>query len=160
MLGVIQFFRMSPANIYLCKVNIRNKCLICSKLTIKARERRHCFYCSILTSKCYLGVLPFIIIFCSIQHQLLSNIENHWNKRLPNEWKNFLVCFILISIGPLVIIGSALKTGAVRPSVCLPGFFLRIGSLVFSKFWHGITHMKLCLTKPDFLKKMGKIVQK
>ena len=158
MLGVIQFFCMSPANIYLCKVNIRNKCLICSKLTIKARERRHCFYCSILTSKCYLGVLPFIIIFCSIQHQLLSNIENHWNKRLPNEWKNFLVCFILISIGPLVIIGSALKRGSVHPSVCLSRFFLGIGSLVFSKFWLGIKNpFEVMLDKAGFSeKKWGK----
>ena len=55
-----------------------------------------------------------------------------------------------------MIIGSALKTGAVRPSVCLPGFFFRIGSLVLSKFWHGIKNpYEVMLGKAGFSEKNG-----
>ena len=44
--------------------------------------------------------------------------------------------------------------GSAYPAARLWGHFLKIKSLVFSKFWHVTeTQMKLCLREPDFLKK-------
>ena len=60
-----------------------------------------------------------------------------------------------------MITGSALKTGSVRPSVCLSGFFLGIGSSVFSKFWHGIKNpYEVMLDKAGFSEKNGENTSK
>ena len=42
---------------------------------------------------------------------------------------------------------------SIPPSVLLPGYFLRVGSLVFCNFGMALeTHLKFCLTKLNFLK--------
>ena len=51
MKGIIAKFCLGPSSIYLLKVNNRNtraSCEICSELTVKTPERRHCFRVSIV----------------------------------------------------------------------------------------------------------------
>ena len=56
-------------------------------------------------------------------------------------------------IGPAAVAQQVLQK-KICPSFPLSGCFLGTGSLIFSKFWHGLeTQMNLCMTKPDFFRK-------
>ena len=58
-------------------------------------------------------------------------------------------------IGPPGVPEKVEQDRVAYPSFCLFWCFLEIGSLVFSKFWHGaITYKRLCVIEANYLEKL------
>ena len=94
-------------------------------------------------------------------YQWISNIQIIWKLSYINllriiVWTlNYVDCIF----EPPAVAGRVLwirVCPSFHPSVLLSGSFLAIGSLVFSETQHVLlkhTHVLLCVTEPDFLKK-------